>query len=91
MPAFEGSDGLEGVIAAHTILSDVDGVAGGLVHPRRDGEIHRCDAAGGVEHERGGARPAVQGRLAAVIVNGRGAGARVDDVRAAAAVDRIRA
>ncbi len=31
MPAFEGSDGLEGVIAAHTILSDVDGAAGRLV------------------------------------------------------------
>ena len=31
MSAFEGSDGLERVIAAHTILSDVDGAAGRLV------------------------------------------------------------
>ena len=70
-------------------VEDFDRIARSLVLSRRDGEIDRRHAARGDHDERIVASSAVNGRFRAAIGHGVGAGAGVDRVQAAAAVDGV--
>ena len=70
-------------------IGDIDVVADGLVGSRRAAEIDLGHAAGALQHQRIGARAAIDGDFRTVIIDGVVARARVDDVGAAAPVDRV--
>ena len=70
-------------------IHDVDGVADGLIGAGRHGEVDRRHPARRVEDQRVDACPAIDRNLGPMEMQGVVAGARVDDVGAAVAVDGV--
>ena len=92
VPAGRAGNGHTGSHGAGVEVFEIrhrDGVAGGLVDPRRDAEIHRRDSAAGRENERIGSCARVDRYFGTAVGDSVVARAGADDIGSAAAIDGV--